>query len=107
MLEKVREYIKTHPGVDLERLMRGTGAGEALISQFIEAGLLDGLDHALQKPCRTCGATITSGKVCQTCMRAIHKQVSDLRTQIKNSQQQTKIVDDGLHVRKNRRDRRG
>ena len=68
MEEKVRLYVREHPGITVNELIEGSGAPKSLIWRMIQQGQFEnsGLRDA-KYPCNNCGVLITKGVYCNEC----------------------------------------
>ena len=67
--ERVKSYVRDHPGITVNQLIEGSGAPAKLIWRMIMQGQFEnsGLKNA-QYPCANCGKMITRGTYCAECM---------------------------------------
>ncbi len=101
-VDRVREYLKTHPTAKLDQVVAEAHVPVVSITRYLESGQLDGIPHNLGKPCRTCGTNIHSGKVCQDCMREIQRHIHDLKLTIEKKRDGGGDDDDGMFTKRTR-----
>ena len=67
--ERVKAYVRDHPGITVNQLIEGSGAPRALVWRMIQQGQFEnsGLKDA-KYPCGNCGKIITRGTYCSECM---------------------------------------
>lgn len=68
----VRDFLDENPGVDMVKILDGTGVSEKLIMQLVKEGRLAELDHlkqgrGSQKRCMMCQKPILEGNMCREC----------------------------------------
>lgn len=69
MEERVKSYVRDHPGITVNQLIEGSGAPAKLVWRMIQQGQFEnsGLKDA-SYPCGNCGKIITRGTYCSECM---------------------------------------
>lgn len=74
----VRDFVKSNPGIHLDRVVEATEVPAQRIREFITAGLLEpeGMTGA-GYPCHKCGTQITRGEYCNSCLSSLGRQVAD------------------------------
>ena len=67
--ERIKAYVRDHPGITVNQLIEGSGAPRALVWRMIQQGQFEnsGLKDA-KYPCANCGKIITRGTYCSECM---------------------------------------
>ena len=67
--ERIKSYVRDHPGITVNQLIEGSGAPAKLIWRMIMQGQFEnaGLKDA-HYPCANCGKIITRGTYCAECM---------------------------------------
>lgn len=66
--EKVKIYVRDHPGITVDELIEGSGAPSALVWRMIQQGLFENANLRNAKyPCGNCGKLITKGVYCYEC----------------------------------------
>ncbi|MBQ3451676.1 MAG: hypothetical protein IJL12_07435 [Selenomonadaceae bacterium] len=67
--ERVKNYVRDHPGITVNQLIEGSGAPRNLVWRMIQQGQFEnsGLKGA-EYPCANCGKIITRGTYCSDCM---------------------------------------
>ena len=66
--EKVKVYVRDHPGITVDELIEGSGAPSALVWRMIQQGLFENSSLRNAKyPCGNCGKLITKGVYCYEC----------------------------------------
>lgn len=71
--DKVLEYLREHDQGSLEQICRDTGVTEDIVMDMVRRGRL--VNHVITYKCESCGAPITSGRLCDKCSRRIVNQV--------------------------------
>ena len=64
----VEDYLRKNPGAPLVMVSEGTGVDEKVILKFIKEGRLKGMEDSIELKCETCGKSITTGRLCPSCM---------------------------------------
>ncbi|MDA8233875.1 MAG: hypothetical protein M0Z31_03530 [Clostridia bacterium] len=67
---KVRDYLREHPGAQVEEIGRETGVEENLIMRFLREGRLI-TTASPELECLSCGAPIPYGRLCEKCSKAV------------------------------------
>ena len=67
MFELVEQYLRDHPGANLEAVAEGTGIAKELILDFIRRGRLVTLNTEGLLRCEICGRPIDHGRICDDC----------------------------------------
>ncbi|MHB8171468.1 MAG: flagellar protein [Thermincolia bacterium] len=67
---KVRDYLKEHPGARVEEIGRETEVEEGLIMRFLREGRLITM-AAPELECLSCRAPILHGSLCEKCSKAV------------------------------------
>ncbi|MBR4642422.1 MAG: hypothetical protein IKO74_06820 [Selenomonadaceae bacterium] len=70
--ERVKSYVRDHPGITVNQLIEGSGAPRNLVWRMIQQGQFEnsGLKDA-KYPCSNCGKIITRGTYCSECMEKL------------------------------------
>ena len=68
MEDRVKAYVRDHPGITVNQLIDGSGAPAKLVWRLIQQGEFEnsGLKDA-KYPCGRCGKIITRGVYCSEC----------------------------------------
>jgi flagellar operon protein (TIGR03826 family) len=76
LFEKVKDYLREHPGAIIKEVSEETGASVPMIESFLKAGRLQvAEDSPLSILCEKCGAKIKTGRFCQKCTHDIATQI--------------------------------
>ncbi|MBD3878457.1 MAG: hypothetical protein SR1Q5_02050 [Quinella sp. 1Q5] len=69
MEERVKAYVRDHPGITVNELIEGSGAPPKLVWRMIQQGQFEnsGLKNA-SYPCANCGKLITRDVYCSECL---------------------------------------
>jgi ribosomal protein L32 len=79
---KVRDYVRTHPGLSIDDVAKAVGASEQQIQHFIISGRLERVGAQIAHKCQTCSKVITTGLICPDCSRGLKEQVGALQKEI-------------------------
>jgi flagellar operon protein (TIGR03826 family) len=88
--EKVREYVRKHRGASVIEVSEATEVEEETIVQFLRDGRLESRGLAASIFCERCGRTISSGRLCEQCVKEVDAQIKGLVPQ-KRSEPEIKI----------------
>ena len=67
--ERVKSYVRDHPGITVNQLIEGSGAPRTLVWRMIQQGQFENSSLKDAKyPCGNCGKIITRGTYCSECM---------------------------------------
>ncbi len=70
MFEKVRKFLRDNPGSNLTKVAEMCEVDSKIIQRWITEGRIELLSDELPAlKCRRCGATIYSGRFCNSCKR--------------------------------------
>ncbi|MZP29481.1 flagellar protein [Heliobacterium undosum] len=84
--ERVRAFLRDHPGSTLLEVVTATEVDEDTVLQFIKEGRIESSD--LRGPslrCERCDAPIDSGKLCSSCQGALTKELQKAAGSLKPS----------------------
>lgn len=72
----VRDYLKKHPGAGIVAISEGTGVSIKRIQEYLREGrlVLATTDEWLQ--CERCGASLTTGRLCDKCADEMRRGIS-------------------------------
>jgi flagellar operon protein (TIGR03826 family) len=76
--QKVKEYLRTHPGSTSLELSENTEVDIRTIERFIRQGLLDSDEYGLvdgELECEKCGVPIKSGRFCERCLVQLQQEL--------------------------------
>lgn len=66
--ERVKSYVRDHPGITVNQLIEGSGAPRNLVWRMIQQGQFENSSLKDAKyPCGNCGKLITKGVYCYEC----------------------------------------
>jgi uncharacterized protein len=67
----VKDFIYKNPNVTVTELVDGTEIDERIILYFLREGRLEMMDAGEFLKCDTCGAPITTGRICSKCAEGL------------------------------------
>ncbi len=68
--EKVLEYLKGHPGSNIDLIAAATGVEPKLVLKLLQKGSLKVAKDAYKPKCQSCGRPVDSGRFCRDCARS-------------------------------------
>lgn len=74
--EVVRNYIKKHPGCNLQDVTQNTEVATDKVLSFLREGRITGGLESAELKCSSCGKTIPYGKLCQQCQTDMGKEIN-------------------------------
>lgn len=74
----VRRYVRDHPGATVFEVSEATGIEEDKILKFLRDGRLQSRGMTTVLNCERCNAIITEGKYCNSCLRELNSQISEI-----------------------------
>ena len=75
MEERVKSYVRDHPGITVNELIEGSGAPSKLVWRMVEQGQFENSSLKNAKyPCGNCGKLITKGIYCSECLSKLKVQ---------------------------------
>lgn len=74
--EVVRNYIKKHPGCNMQEVTENTEVTPDKVLSFLREGRITGGVDSDELKCSSCGRTIPYGKLCQECQTNMGKEIS-------------------------------
>ena len=89
--ERVKAYVRDHPGITVNQLIEGSGAPRALVWRMIQQGQFEnsGLKDA-KYPCVNCGKIITRGTYCSECMDKLKQNAQKFAAAMNSKRRQAK-----------------
>lgn len=96
----VREYIYDNPGATVTEVSEATDVSEKKIIHFLKEGRLETKGDSMLLECEKCGEPIASGRMCNSCNRALTKGLRDLAQQMKKEipdQKEEKSIGKGMY----------
>ncbi|MBM7866662.1 hypothetical protein GTO89_08415 [Heliobacterium gestii] len=74
--ERVREFLRDHPGATLLEVIAATEVDEDTVLQFIKEGRIEASQlQGASLHCERCDAPISSGTLCPSCQGALAKEL--------------------------------
>ena len=90
MEERVKSYVRDHPGITVNELIEGSGAPSKLVWRMVEQGQFENSSLKNAKyPCGNCGKLITKGIYCSECLSKLKATDNKNRAAEKKSQEST------------------
>ncbi|MGE5553704.1 MAG: MerR family transcriptional regulator [Betaproteobacteria bacterium] len=77
IFEKVRVFVKAHPGATVAEISAALEIDEQLINEFVREGRFDVVTEALTVYCERCGKPIHRGRLCEQCAVMLDKEIRD------------------------------
>jgi hypothetical protein len=99
LFTKVREYVRTHPGLSIDDVAKAVGATEQQIHHFIISGRLERVGAQIAHKCQTCSKIINTGLICPDCSRGLKEQVGSLQKEIARQKRDVEDDDSGRRKR--------
>lgn len=87
---EVVNYVRDNPGSKIPDIIEATNAPEGMIKKMIREGRFEQIGVKMTYPCEKCGAPIISGKLCQQCQEAMHKELQKQASSIVAAKQAAK-----------------
>lgn len=80
LFEKIRTYIKNHPGCNLQEVSENTEVSVDKILLYLREGRLVGMSSQLgaELQCLSCGKPIAGGRLCEKCADSLGKELSEV-----------------------------
>lgn len=70
--DKLRDYLRDHPGADVETVAKATGVAQERILRFVRKGRLETNELGqMELGCVLCGTPIPSGRYCNRCSASL------------------------------------
>lgn len=80
LFQKVKEYLREHPGANTYEINQETGVSAKLVEKFLRQGRLEvAPDSALFLGCERCGKKITTGRFCNNCTNEVTNQLNEVK----------------------------
>lgn len=69
--DRIREYLRSHPGANLEEIHEGTGVEKEKVLEFLREGRLEVRKNGITavRKCEVCGRVISRGRICDDCVQ--------------------------------------
>jgi len=78
--ERVREYLKEHPGANAEELVDKLEIPHPIIHRLMQSGRLSVQGSNLpDRVCRQCGKNIPRGTMCEQCSHALLREIQSVQ----------------------------
>lgn len=77
IFEKVRVYVKAHPGATVVEIAEALDLDEQLVNEFVREGRFDVVEDAITVSCERCGRPIHRGRLCEACALSFQQEVQD------------------------------
>lgn len=74
--EMIRNYIRKHPGCDLQEVTQNTEIPVEKVLHFLREGRLTGGIDSADLKCESCGRPISYGKICERCQTDLGKEIT-------------------------------
>lgn len=105
--EKVKEFIAEHPTANVIEVTKGTGVARKRIYEWIRSGRLNagGFHSHLTVECESCGAPISSGRLCKECSARLRREAEKVLGKDKKPEKEGERAGFHLADRLMRRDR--
>ena len=100
--ERVKAYVRDHPGITVNQLIEGSGVPAKLVWRMIQQGLFEnaGLLDA-EYPCANCGKLISKDVYCSECAGKLkenaQKFAAALNSKHRNAEKKSKTFSDSMH----------
>ena len=79
--QKVKEYLREHPGESLYEVSKQTEVSVARIEKFLRQGRLQvTADSPIELTCERCGSRIVTGKYCNECKATITRELNEAKS---------------------------
>lgn len=83
MFQKVKEYLRKHPGANMYEVNQETGVSATLIEKFLRQGRLQvASDSPIGLMCERCGKKITTGRYCNDCKNEISNDLNEVKKRL-------------------------
>ncbi|MGL6173160.1 MAG: flagellar protein, partial [Cellulosilyticaceae bacterium] len=95
MFMKVKDFLKTYPGAQIQEVYEETGVSIQMIESFIREGRLEvSASSPIGLPCERCGAVIRTGRYCKECsmylVAGLNQMSEGFKTQIPKENQDSR-----------------
>lgn len=75
----VYSYVRDHDKCSIKQIVDDTGVKERVVLRMLKQGRFIASGIEISYPCQSCGAPITTGKLCSKCSKDIINQVEKLK----------------------------
>ncbi|MDI6869867.1 MAG: double zinc ribbon domain-containing protein [Bacillota bacterium] len=75
IFERVRAYVKAHPGATVLEIADALEIEEQLVNEFVREGRFDVVTEAITVFCERCGKPIHRGRLCEQCAVELDKEI--------------------------------
>lgn len=80
MFQKVKGYLRAHPGANMYEVNQETEVSVTLIEKFLRQGRLQvASDSPIGLICERCGKRITTGRFCNDCKNEVTNQLNEVK----------------------------
>ncbi|MBU3803400.1 MAG: MerR family transcriptional regulator [Candidatus Cellulosilyticum pullistercoris] len=80
MFQKVKTYLREHPGANMYEINQETGVSVKLIEKFLHDGRLEVSSHSpIVLTCERCGKQITTGRFCSDCKKEVSNEINKVK----------------------------
>ena len=80
LFQKVKAYLREHPGANTYEVTQETGVSPTLIEKFLRQGRLEvAPESALALGCERCGKKIKTGRYCSDCTNEVTNQLNEVK----------------------------
>ncbi len=98
MFQKVKDYLRDHPGANMYEVNQETGVSSALIEKFLRQGRLQvSMDSPIGLTCERCGRKITTGRYCNGCKHEVSDELNEAKKMLGASEKS--VSDSGPKMR--------
>ncbi len=103
--QKVKDYLWDNPNASVEEVHKATEVETDLIIKFVKEGRLvaDGLDVDILLDCERCGAPITGGRFCSSCLKELQEGLSGKKEVDKKEKKRRGKKSQEMHLKKRTR----
>ena len=78
--ERVREFLKKHPGTSMSKVAEKTGIAHYLIEYFLKQERIEVAPNSpITLACNKCGTRINAGMYCEPCGISLREELSKLK----------------------------
>ncbi|HEX3031104.1 MAG TPA: MerR family transcriptional regulator [Bacillota bacterium] len=99
--DRVRDYIKKHPGCNMQEVCENTSISPDKILSYLREGKLTGPGNTLgaELTCSSCGKTIAMGRLCERCQAELDKAISQAVKSTHKEGPEARVARDRMHTR--------
>lgn len=98
--QKVKEYLKTHPGANMYEVNQETDVSVTLIEKFLRQGRLEVASNSpIALTCERCGKRITTGRFCNECKNEVTNGLREVKRMLEGTDKYDKGTDTSPKMR--------